>query len=172
MVVAFATRTNQVRRHDRAIVALRVRGAVFYSEFEDPIGPNWLWTRNGLGGGALERDGLGWLVNTPLSITGWRAVLLSEMDLKDEDLAHLANVIDLQQVFLEDVPVSGPMISAIARLPALKCVGIDSRALDDSAVPWLLELRGAEYISINSPAISPRGWRQLYEGLGDALVRR
>lgn len=172
MVVAFAVRTNQVRRHDRAVTALRARGAIFYRDFEDPIGPNWLWMRNGLGHGALEREGLGWLLNTPLSITGWRAVFLADMILTDEDLGLLADVIDLQQVSLEQVPISEAVVSAIARLPAVNRVAMTSSTLDDSAVPRLLELRGADDIWLDAPAISIDGWRRLEAGLGEALCGR
>lgn len=172
IVVAFAVRTNQVRRHDRAIAELRARGAIFYRDFEDPIGPNWLWTRSGLGRGALEREGFGWLVNTPLSFAGYRAVLLSKMVLTDDDLTSLADLVDLQQITLEDVPLSDSVIAAIARLPALTAVAITSSDLDDSTAPWLLEFHGTESIWLEAPAISTEGWRRLKVGLGEALHGR
>jgi hypothetical protein len=151
-VVALSLRVKTCSRHERALEKLRGKEGIFiFGDFEDPIGPNWMWTSDGLGAGSLKRHGLGWLIGTPLCIVGYRHVWIDGALLSDDDWSMLADMRGVEYVGLDHVPLTADVVRGLIRLGDMRNLDISAENLDDDAVPLLAHLPRLDEFSLTLP---------------------
>jgi hypothetical protein len=166
------------QENDRAVRELRALGASFPDGFEDPIGPNFLWTwiapcpvpPNGYFKGWYGFAD--WFAESPLCITGSFWVFIENRELNEREFRLLGDLVHLHYLSLGNVDFPVESLAIIPTMSELKQLGIESASLTDDAVRYLKRATQLESLILRCPQITSNAIQSLRSALPHCDVYR
>lgn len=169
------------RRHAEATAKLQHARAQLYDGFEDPIGPNWLWTRklppNGVPSNSFFPHvvPLGdWFVRSPFCTTGYFKCCLEGSVFDRNHLRLLPRLYHLEHLTLIDTNIAFDRedILILSQMQSLRILEVKCDRMLPETLLNFAELRQLVYLSLVAPRITDQDLEVLRERLPNCRINR
>jgi hypothetical protein len=174
--VRLGIRENGRRQHNFAFSELLARGAVLWNWYEDPIGPNFLWTgtiRRFAPPNGFARDRLGvgdWFTHSPLCTVGAYNCTMTGRDFGETELALLSRLQHLHNREIIEIDLTSRGLESVAKLSELEDLIIQADELTEEVLSPLGQARRLRKLSLRSANCSATAVEKLQKSLPNCSI--